>query len=386
MKVIVFRAAFETSNNYQQILVNNLNVILYIFLLLGIDMRLKRNFEIRNSTSKVQWLFGKVAHILFCLYRVVILLIFSTVTLCCLDWICNIINNCSFKKCIRYVSFCNAVFCSTLTYVYIIYKRDSISKLLQHVIKSVDSKIHAFPDVNIRNRLHRKIRIAFIAFLFNVISTYLMCIVLSYRYFWYFQITTPSFQCDLYSGVAITWGCQNYENILLATIIFCVSLFLPFLFVAIMSFHFIMFLIKCHFDMLTSRHTNINGSHKVKYVADIIKEHKQCCTFLTDVNCNFEFLIFVWFAMLMFQAICALHISTDHSIQDRLSPTILLITLFGQFLIMCFMASSLNSKVSYRYLVSFKKLIHPAILLNIQIRCSEVLLKFQWFYEGMTKM
>lgn len=348
--IVMPKKAFETSDHYYQILVNNSKPILYIFLLFGINIRFKNSFEIDNPTSKRHSLCGQMAHILFCIYRVIIVLLILICTLFSLDWIYNIINVCNFEKCIRFVALSNVAWCSSVTYFYFIFKRDSISKLVQNVITTLGNQFQAFPDSNISIRYNTKVKFIPLVFVFDMILTCLTSLYLCYRFLQHYKPDTPEFFCEIYSGFLNMLECNLFEVVMVITICFYLSVVIPFINVSVIFFIFIAFLVNIHFDILISVYTNINEFLKLNvqhYVADVIKKHEESCKLVTYVNQNFSFLIFIWFVMEIFQVICLLRLNTDESLSDRTRTTILLLGMTIHFVTMCLLISSINSKVSY---------------------------------------
>lgn len=344
------KKVFETSDKYQQMLINYSKPFFYVFLIFGFNMRSPTSFEVVNSTSKLLSLCKNVARILFCIYRAIIRLLIATFTICCLDWIYNMIKICDIEKCIRFVSLSNAILGSVVTYIYVIYKQDSIFILFQNVLFTFGSKARILLDTNVGSQMKSKIRVVSIAFLFHMMLTCFICFGIAVTYIHSNRRSNPSFTCEVYSGFLIIFGCEWLEKLVAATVFFCMAFFVPSTIMAMNIFTFFIFLINCHLDIFTSRYTNIGEISKLHlhhYVADVIKIHKEFCKIISKVNCNFSFLIFIWFVMHIFEVICLVRVNTDDVSKNHNTTAVLLIGLNINFLKLCLLTSSVNSKVSY---------------------------------------
>lgn len=350
MKRLSCRKGFETSENYQKMLFKYSKLILYVFLIFGINICPQSCFKVVNSTSKLLSFSRHVARLIFNVYRAVVLLLVATFMICCLDWIYNMIKICDIEKCIRFVSLSSAICCSAVTYLYIFYKQDSISSLFENALFNCSSQTGVLSDTNVYNKVKLKTRIISIAFFLHTMLSYLLCIGVSFAYLLGNRASSlSSFTCAEYSGFLIVLGCECYQKLASATVFFSLCFFIPFTILTMTLFSFVMFVLNLNLDIFTSSFTNVNGIFKLHlhhYVTDLIERHKEFCKIIASVNCSFSFLVFFWFVIQIFGVICLLRVSTDRTTTYPSIPFVLLIICSIHFLTMCFLAASVNSKVS----------------------------------------
>lgn len=354
MKTPNFKKVSEAPHNYHHVLINYSSSLLYIFLLFGIHIRVWNPYKPTNSTSKWLSLLEKVARIFFCLFRAVMFLLVTTLTMCSFDWTYNIIKICDIGRCILLVSLISTIFCSAITYLYMFYKQDSISKFLQDLLDIIGSQVATFSDSNVCNQLKAKIRIIAFALLFDMILCCLVCITHAFIYFERSKISNPFFNCELYSGLLITLGCNFYTRLTIASISYCIFFFISYIAIVVHLFFFTVLLINIHFNIFISHYSNVNGFlklHLQNYVADVVRKHKEYCNLIKKVNYNFSFLIFVWFTVQIFQFICLLRVNTGKPAVDQSMSGIFLIGVTVQFLTTCLVVSSVNSKVRFEDII-----------------------------------